>query len=236
MNNRPLGTRLLLASLTLASAGALQAADSPATTPSSADAASATDTRPTPAASGSGDAATASAGAPADAATTANIRPAPSAPDGKAGDAIRTATAQADTPRQTADIALLPAQISPQPGKPVVVDENPAFGVKTLRLAIPPNKTLEPHGPRSGYFIVTVISGTLQLGFGKTFDESRLQTLPPGSVFTHPASQQHFARTGDEPVVLQLTAVGARLPGDKDKAPADPARHGHGHDHETHRH
>lgn len=33
MNTRPLGTRLLLASLTLASAGALQAADSPATTP-----------------------------------------------------------------------------------------------------------------------------------------------------------------------------------------------------------
>ncbi|MDO5056831.1 MAG: cupin domain-containing protein [Lautropia sp.] len=105
------------------------------------------------------------------------------------------------------DRSWLPEQLAPQPGKPVVVDENPAFGVKTLRLAIPPHKTLQPHGPRQGYFIVTVLSGTLQLGFGKTFDEARLQTLPAGSVFTHPAHQQHFARTGTEPVVLQLTAV-----------------------------
>jgi len=66
---------------------------------------------------------------------------------------------------------------------------------------------LQPHGPKEGYFFVNVISGTLQLGFGDTYDASKLQTLPPGSIFTHPAGQQHFAKTGNEPVVLQITAI-----------------------------
>ena len=88
-----------------------------------------------------------------------------------------------------------------------ILDANDHYNVRILRIQIPANKELQPHGPKEGYFFVNVISGTLQLGFGNTYDASKLQTLPPGSIFTHPAGQQHFAKTGNEPVVLQITAI-----------------------------
>lgn len=115
------------------------------------------------------------------------------------------------------DVALTPDEIPFKDGR-AVLSENAEFGTRTLRMTIPPGKTLEPHGPKDGYLIATVISGTLQLGFGKTFDESKLKTLPPGSVFTHPTSQQHFARTGTEPVVLQVTLI-------KPKGSTDKSEH-----------
>ena len=107
----------------------------------------------------------------------------------------------------------------------VTVDEDSAYNTRTVRVEIPANRTLEPHGPKDGYFFVTVISGTLQFGFGRTFDETKLKTLPPGSVFSHRANQQHFARTGDQPVVLQITTI----------SPAGKAEgHEHSHDHHDH--
>lgn len=95
--------------------------------------------------------------------------------------------------------------------QPLQVHLDEANKVKTIRMQIPANKDLPPHGPSSGYFIATVLSGNLQIGFGREFDASKLVSLAPGSVFTHPASQQHFARTGDEPVVLQVTQVNASM-------------------------
>ena len=74
------------------------------------------------------------------------------------------------------------------------------------------------HRPKEGYFFVTIISGTLELGFGKTYDEAKLKTLPPGSIFTHPAGQLHFAKTGKDPVVLQITVI-------KPKGSADKSEH-----------
>lgn len=117
------------------------------------------------------------------------------------------------------DIALPADKILLKDGR-TVIDENSDFHVRTIRVQVPANKELEPHGPKEGYFIVTVISGTLQLGFGTKYDASQLQTLPPGSVFTHPTSQQHFARTGNEPVVLQITSIRPNIAAAKD------AKHG----------
>lgn len=93
-----------------------------------------------------------------------------------------------------------------------IIHTGPGCRVVTLRARIPPNTDLPPHGHKQGYRIVTVISGTLQLGFGKTFDEKALQSLPPGSVFSEPAGHLHFARTGAEPVILQLTEVDGSKP------------------------
>ncbi|MDO5102346.1 MAG: cupin domain-containing protein [Lautropia sp.] len=84
--------------------------------------------------------------------------------------------------------------------------------VVTKRVRIPAGLDLPPHGHEQGYRLVTVVSGTLQLGFGKTFDEKALKTLKPGSVFSEPPGHLHFARTGHEPVVLQLTEVGGKKP------------------------
>ena len=43
---------------------------------------------------------------------------------------------------------------------------------------------------------------------GYRFDESKLKALPPGSYYTEPPGQNHFAETGDEPVVVQITGFG----------------------------
>ena len=118
---------------------------------------------------------------------------------------------------QAADVALTPNEMAFRDGR-AVLDDNSEFTTKTIRVTIEPNKKLEPHGPKEGYFFVTVISGTLELGFGKTYDEAKLKTLPPGSIFTHPAGQLHFAKTGKDPVVLQITVI-------KPKGSADKSEH-----------
>ena len=118
---------------------------------------------------------------------------------------------------QAADVALTPNEMAFKDGR-AVLDDNSEFTTKTIRVTIEPNKKLEPHGPKEGYFFVTVISGTLELGFGKTYDEAKLKTLPPGSIFNHPAGQLHFAKTGKDPVVLQITVI-------KPKGSADKSEH-----------
>lgn len=47
--------------------------------------------------------------------------------------------------------------------------------------------------------ITTVLSGTLYVGFGTIFDETRVQPVPAGAVYLAPADQPHYvwARDGD---------------------------------------
>ena len=89
----------------------------------------------------------------------------------------------------------------------VDVHADPAYHVTTRQVRIAPGTDLPPHSHARGYRLATVVSGTLLLGFGDKFDEAGLKPMPPGSVFSEPAGHQHFARTTQEPVVLQLTEV-----------------------------
>lgn len=56
--------------------------------------------------------------------------------------------------------------------------------------------------------IVTILSGTLLVGYGEQFDESKMKALPAGSVFTEPSKQPHFvwAKVGE--VVIQVIGHG----------------------------
>jgi quercetin dioxygenase-like cupin family protein len=54
----------------------------------------------------------------------------------------------------------------------------------------------------------TVISGTWYVGFGATFDESKLIALTPGSYYTEPAGVPHFVLIKDEGVVMLITGTG----------------------------
>src|SRR5438046_10481238 len=56
--------------------------------------------------------------------------------------------------------------------------------------------------------VARVTSGTCHIGYGDKFDEAKLKALPPGSFYTEPPSRNHFAETGDEPVVVQITGFG----------------------------
>jgi uncharacterized RmlC-like cupin family protein len=56
--------------------------------------------------------------------------------------------------------------------------------------------------------IVTILSGTLLVGYGDQFHESTMKALPAGSMFTEPAKQAHFAWARDGEVVIQVVGHG----------------------------
>jgi quercetin dioxygenase-like cupin family protein len=80
-------------------------------------------------------------------------------------------------------------------------------GLYTVQVNIAPHTQVRPHTHRDNR-AVTVISGTWHMGYGATFDAKALKDLPPGSFFTEPAGQPHFAQAGDEPVVIRVTGYG----------------------------
>jgi quercetin dioxygenase-like cupin family protein len=56
--------------------------------------------------------------------------------------------------------------------------------------------------------IVTVIEGTLHVGFGKTFDERAMRALDAGSLWTEPGGEPHFVWAKDGQVVIQIIGFG----------------------------
>lgn len=74
-------------------------------------------------------------------------------------------------------------------------------------LEVPPHTTIQAHH-HAGDRIGTVLKGALHLGFGPKFDESSLVALPTGSIYTEPSGVAHFAQTGDEAVIVQITGYG----------------------------
>ena len=80
-------------------------------------------------------------------------------------------------------------------------------GVYTIMLRVPAHTQIAAHSHRDDR-VATVISGTWHIGYGDHFDKSKLKALPAGSYYTEPPGQTHFAETGDEPVVVQITGFG----------------------------
>ena len=80
-------------------------------------------------------------------------------------------------------------------------------GFYTIVLSVPANTTIAAHSHQDDR-MATVVSGTWQFGYGNRFDERALKTLPPGSVYSEPAGVNHFARTGAEPVLVEISGFG----------------------------
>ncbi|MGH9511967.1 MAG: alpha/beta fold hydrolase [Terriglobales bacterium] len=80
-------------------------------------------------------------------------------------------------------------------------------GVYTIMLRVPAHTHIAAHSHRDDR-VATVISGTWRIEYGDKFDESELKALPPGSFYTEPPGRNHFAETGDEPVIVQITGFG----------------------------
>ena len=121
----------------------------------------------------------------------------------------------------TAQQRLTPAEYKfPGPGNPgtgssgvtgirtVVLKGDPNQpGVYTIMLRVPAHTQIGAHSHRDDR-VATVISGTWHIGYGDKFDEAKLKALPPGSFYTEPPGQNHFAETSDEPVTVQITGYG----------------------------
>jgi quercetin dioxygenase-like cupin family protein len=88
-----------------------------------------------------------------------------------------------------------------------VLAGNPASaGEYTVRLKVPANVKFPPHA-HADTENVTVISGTLWVGVGSTFDAAKTMPLPAGSFVSVPAGLAHFAMTKDD-TVIQITGMG----------------------------
>ncbi len=80
-------------------------------------------------------------------------------------------------------------------------------GFYTIVLFVPPNTTIPAHAHRDDR-MATVVSGTWQFGYGDRFDEGALKILPAGSVYSEPGQMNHFARTGAEAVLVEISGFG----------------------------
>lgn len=80
-------------------------------------------------------------------------------------------------------------------------------GAYLLRVKFAPGSRIPPHShpeERSG----TVLSGTVYLGFGPTFDESKAVAIPAGGVWVAPANVPHFLWAKDGEAVFQCGGIG----------------------------
>lgn len=83
--------------------------------------------------------------------------------------------------------------------------ERPGPYVQLLQAA--PGTRIEAHH-HAGDRVGTVLSGTWRFGYGAQFDAARLVTLPAGSIYSEPSGGAHFAETGEEAVIVQITGIG----------------------------
>jgi quercetin dioxygenase-like cupin family protein len=122
---------------------------------------------------------------------------------------------------QSGEIRLAPSEVTWPAGASSLVGTSGAPGIQTvtlkgdptkagvyaLLLRVGPNTTIQAHSHPDDR-VATVVSGTWYFGYGRSIDEKNLKALPPGSFYTEPPSENHFAMTKAEGVVLQITGYG----------------------------
>jgi quercetin dioxygenase-like cupin family protein len=84
-----------------------------------------------------------------------------------------------------------------------LVGDEKKQGMYTYRVRFPANHKVQPHF-HPDERVVTVLSGTLFVGFGEQFDESAMKALPAGSIWTEPAKRPHFVFAKEGEVVFQV--------------------------------
>jgi quercetin dioxygenase-like cupin family protein len=80
-------------------------------------------------------------------------------------------------------------------------------GLYTILLRVPAHTKIAAHHHPDDR-ITTVVSGTWYFGYGDKFNESSLRPLPPGSFYTEPPNDNHFAETRDSNVLVQISGLG----------------------------
>jgi hypothetical protein len=89
----------------------------------------------------------------------------------------------------------------------VVLEGDPkADGMFTVRLKAPAGFELKPHTHPTDER-VTVLAGTVAVGFGSATDRSTAKSFPAGSFYINPAKVAHFVFS-EEGATLQITGEG----------------------------
>jgi quercetin dioxygenase-like cupin family protein len=80
-------------------------------------------------------------------------------------------------------------------------------GFYAILLFVPAHTTIQAHSHRDDR-VATVVSGEWHFAYGDHFDAKLLKTLPPGSVYSEPGGDNHFARTDADPVIVEISGYG----------------------------
>jgi quercetin dioxygenase-like cupin family protein len=80
-------------------------------------------------------------------------------------------------------------------------------GLYTMRVKIPAGTKLLPHWHPENRTAV-ILSGTFYYSYGDSFNEDKLKEMPPGTFFTEPVKQPHFAYAKKGDVIIQVTGWG----------------------------
>lgn len=80
-------------------------------------------------------------------------------------------------------------------------------GPYTISIRVPANTHIAAHTHRDDRSAV-VVAGLWHFGYGKHAAESATRALPPGSYYTEPAGDAHFAWTGPEGATVYITGQG----------------------------
>lgn len=89
----------------------------------------------------------------------------------------------------------------------VVFGDPSKVGFYTILLFVPAHTTIQAHSHRDDR-VAVVVSGEWHFGYGNHFDVKSLKTLPPGSVYSEPGGDNHFAQTDTDPVIVEISGYG----------------------------
>ncbi len=135
--------------------------------------------------------------------------------------ALCFATHSAVTAQSLSEMRMTPSEIRASPldnnqigssGLPgvhtkVVFGDPSKVGFYTILLFVPAHTTIQAHSHRDDR-VATVVSGEWHFGYGNHFDAKLLKTLPPGSVYSEPGGDNHFARTDANAVIVEISGYG----------------------------
>ncbi len=120
-------------------------------------------------------------------------------------------------------LAWAPRASLPTGALSVVLDGDPARpGIFTVRMMLPAGFRLPPHYHAAPERL-TVLSGSIHLGYGNALDTAASQYLPAGAYAVNPARHRHYSWTS-EPAVVLVTGEGPWLV--HDLRPSDDPRVG----------
>jgi len=135
--------------------------------------------------------------------------------------ALCLATASAGIAQSLPEMRMTPEEIKASPsddnqigssGLPgvhtkIIFGDPAKAGFYTILLFVPAHTTIQAHSHRDDR-MATVVSGEWHFAYGTHFDAKALKTLPPGSVYSEPGGDNHFAQTASDAVIVQISGYG----------------------------
>jgi len=76
-----------------------------------------------------------------------------------------------------------------------------------IRLKLPPKLVMKTHYHLNDE-VVTLLDGSVSIGFGEKTDTSKTNTLTAGSFYVNAARVEHFLVVGDEGATIQINSIG----------------------------